>query len=583
MSDRLGQQLGNYRLVRQLGKGGFAEVYLGEHIHLNTPAAIKVLHTQLNDQQMAEYFRIEARTIAQLVHPNIVRTLDFGIEGTIPFLVMDYASNGTLRSRYPKGTTVPLPTLVPYVKEMASALQYAHERKLVHRDVKPENMLIGRNDELLLSDFGIAIVAQTSRYQSTQDIAGTISYMAPEQIQAHPRPASDQYALAIVVYEWLSGRLPFEGTWTEIAVKQSTVPPEPLRDYAQVSPQVDAVVMRALEKDPTQRFSTIREFAFALEQAATTGQQGEAKMTYVRAGNQALFLHAWSSSTPGTPNDANQPALGQPSPQMFHSPPYPPQMQHLQQTSMPPYQRPDSYDAPDQPLYQYQQQRLYDPADQSPYQGMQDQPRARGEQAPNVRQERPNYFPLVRKGGAKDLLIVPGYVVLFLFVTYTLYRSIPDFRPALFAHTNLASDGLIWAALLFPLGSLLAGKLLGGIRGAFTMLLYVVGLLALAIFRFHTIFLSRFIGYELTPYLHYLGLAVAALAMGWFYEFRRTRSSTFAALTSLLGSLIVGVGMVGLRAVSLDFNIVLTYTLIGAFAVFVLEIMLHALAAAAHG
>src|SRR5207253_2695776 len=111
MADRVGHQLGNYRLLRLLGEGGFAEVYLGEHIHLGTQAAIKILHTQLSSESVDE-FRNEARTIARLVHPNIVRVLEFGIEGKTPFLVMDFASNGTLRQRHPKGTILPLTSVV---------------------------------------------------------------------------------------------------------------------------------------------------------------------------------------------------------------------------------------------------------------------------------------------------------------------------------------------------------------------------------------------------------------------------------------------------------------------------------------
>ena len=152
MVDRAGQQLGNYTLMRKLGEGGFAEVYLAEHIHLGTQAAIKVLHTQLSADSMDE-FRTEARTIARLIHPSIVRVLEFGIEEKTPFLVMDYAPNGTLRQKHPKGVPLPLTTIVSYVKQIASALHYAHEEKLIHRDVKPENMLVGRRDEILLSDF----------------------------------------------------------------------------------------------------------------------------------------------------------------------------------------------------------------------------------------------------------------------------------------------------------------------------------------------------------------------------------------------------------------------------------------------
>ena len=187
MADRVGQQLGNYQLTRLLGEGGFAEVYLGEHIHLGSQAAIKVLHSQLSSDD-TDGFRKEARTIVRLIHPNIVRVLEFGIEGKTPFLVMDFAPNGTLRQRHPKGTMLPLETIVSYVKQVADALQYAHDEKLIHRDIKPENMLVGRRNEILLSDFGIAIVAQSSRYQNTQDMAGTIAYMAPEQIQGPSAP-----------------------------------------------------------------------------------------------------------------------------------------------------------------------------------------------------------------------------------------------------------------------------------------------------------------------------------------------------------------------------------------------------------
>src|SRR5690242_9707491 len=149
MADRLGQQLGNYRLTRLLGRGGFADVYLGEHIHLDTPAAIKVLHTELTSEDV-EKFRTEARTLARLVHPQIIRLLDFGIEGGIPFLVMDYAPNGSLRQRYPRGVPLPMDMVIPAVTQVAEALQYAHDEKLIHRDIKPENMFLSRRNAVVL-------------------------------------------------------------------------------------------------------------------------------------------------------------------------------------------------------------------------------------------------------------------------------------------------------------------------------------------------------------------------------------------------------------------------------------------------
>ncbi len=268
--DYEGQQLGNYRLLRLLGEGGFAEVYLAEHVHLKTQVAVKLLMARLAQDDI-DKFRYEAQTIARLIHPNIVRVLDFGVERNAPYLAMDYAPNGTLRNRHPKGTRPPLEAIVSYVRQIAEALQYAHDQRLIHRDIKPENMLLGRNNEALLSDFGIALVTQSSRYPtSTQDVAGTISYMAPEQIQAHPRPASDQYSLGIVVYEWLSGNRPFQGSFTEIAVKHTLAPPPPLREQVpSLSPAIESVVMTALNKDPNQRFPTIRAFAQALQEAAS--------------------------------------------------------------------------------------------------------------------------------------------------------------------------------------------------------------------------------------------------------------------------------------------------------------------------
>src|SRR6266566_3239243 len=136
MANRVGQQLGKYRLVRLLGQGSFADVYLGEHLYLQTHAAVKVLRTQLAKED-AESFLNEAQTIARLVHPHIIRIFDFDVQEGTPFLVMDYAPNGTLRQPHPRHNPIPPNTVVYYVKQIADALQYAHEQRLIHRDVKP--------------------------------------------------------------------------------------------------------------------------------------------------------------------------------------------------------------------------------------------------------------------------------------------------------------------------------------------------------------------------------------------------------------------------------------------------------------
>src|SRR5437660_9767118 len=169
-----GQELGNYRLLQVLGRGHWASVYLGEHRHLHSQAALKVLHDPLAPREV-EGFLTEARTLARLRHPHIVRILDFGLQEDIPFLVMDYAPGGTLRQFHPHGARLPLETVVSYVKQVAEALQYAHAQRLIHRDLKPENLLLGPNQQVWLSDFGLAIVAHGARSQSFQQTAGTLA------------------------------------------------------------------------------------------------------------------------------------------------------------------------------------------------------------------------------------------------------------------------------------------------------------------------------------------------------------------------------------------------------------------------
>ena len=272
MADRVGQQLGNYRLIRLLGQGGFANVYLGQHLHLDSQAAIKVMHTHLAQEEW-ESFRREARMVAGLVHRHIVRLLDFDVEEGTPFLVMQFAPNGTLRRRHAPGLPLLPEIILPYVRQIADALGYVHERKLIHRDIKPENLLLGAENEVLLSDFGVAIIAQTSRIESTENIGGTVAYMAPEQIQSKPCSASDQYALGVVVYEWLTGERPFDGSFTEIASKHILVAPKPLSELApSVSPAIEEVVLRALAKAPQDRFPSILAFAQALENTIGSDQ-----------------------------------------------------------------------------------------------------------------------------------------------------------------------------------------------------------------------------------------------------------------------------------------------------------------------
>ena len=273
MNDRIGQQLGNYRLLRLLGQGGQASVYLGEHVYLKSQAALKVRHTVLTDEERAVFLQ-EAQTLVRLTHPHIVRVLDFALEDGMPFLVMEYAPHGTLRQRHPEGTQLSFDVILPYVEQVASALQYTHDQRLIHRDVKPENMLLNSHDEVLLSDFGLVMhtphsLSSGATEPMEQSLAGTTPYLAPEQLRGKTQPASDQYALGVVVYEWLCGKPPFRGPFLEVAVQHVSVPPPSLREQVpDLSPAIEEVVLRALAKEPELRFPRVRDFAKALEHAS---------------------------------------------------------------------------------------------------------------------------------------------------------------------------------------------------------------------------------------------------------------------------------------------------------------------------
>ena len=273
--------LGNYRLIRLLGHGGFASVYLGEHQYLKRLAAIKVLRTVLDDPEKTRFLK-EAKLLASLSHPHIVRVLEFAIAKrrtvtqnsviieNIPFLVMDYVASGSLRVAYSAGTRLPLETVIIYIKQVADALQYAHDLHVIHRDIKPENLLLNERQEIMLSDFGLALFSPRPGFLSQQEIAGTLPYTAPEQLHGKPVFASDQYSLAIVTYEWLCGHLPFSGGDAEVMLCHlSSAPPSLRSKNASIPQAVEDVIMKALAKDPLQRYDTIQSFAQALENAGS--------------------------------------------------------------------------------------------------------------------------------------------------------------------------------------------------------------------------------------------------------------------------------------------------------------------------
>lgn len=274
--------VGDYTLIHELGQGGYARVYLSIHDHFETTVALKLLDLRLASDEEVKHFLFEAEILAHLHHPHIVRTLDFGWDEDTPFMVMEYASGGTLYDFFPLHLPLSMCTILPFVLQIASALQYVHNHGLIHCDVKPENVLLGPNMEVWLGDFGTAqsTAATSSKQPGTNEVVGTIRYMAPEQITGNPLPASDQYALALMVYQWLCGRGPFQGTMLQVYLQQLDTPPPRLRDLVpSISSSVEQVVLKALAKDPRQRFAHVQEFAHALKQAS----QAERKHTPLRS------------------------------------------------------------------------------------------------------------------------------------------------------------------------------------------------------------------------------------------------------------------------------------------------------------
>lgn len=269
-SDRSGTAIGDYRLLRRLGAGSFGEVYLAEDAREQRQVALKLLKMPLTDHENLKAFLNEARSF-RLIHPCIVPLLDIGMsEQDLPFLVMEYLEGGTLRQRYPKGTRVSLEVVVRMTAQVASALQYAHDQHLIHRDVKPENMLARADGSVLLSDFGLLTVAHASASVNLYQLyGGTLPYMAPEQYAGQPRAASDQYALAVVVYEWLAGARPFQGSGPEIALQHLHAPPPSLLKQVPTLPvHVERVVFQALAKQLEERFARVQDFAEALQTAS---------------------------------------------------------------------------------------------------------------------------------------------------------------------------------------------------------------------------------------------------------------------------------------------------------------------------
>jgi tetratricopeptide (TPR) repeat protein len=263
------KRIGPYQVEDLLGHGGSAAVYLGRHRETQEQVAIKLLHLFTPEKQAQATFRREVEVIRRLRHPGIIRILDMGIDEDNPYFTMPYASGGSLRVKHQQGEQLPLQIVQAYLQQLAAALQYAHENKVIHLDIKPENILVTPGDQLLLSDFGVARIIETTQPQTTQDPGGTLVYKAPEQFQDHPCAASDQYALAITIYEWLCGKPPFSGKTHERLLHQHLfdLPPSLRENNSNITEKLEHVVLQALAKKPSARFPDIQAFAVAFGEA----------------------------------------------------------------------------------------------------------------------------------------------------------------------------------------------------------------------------------------------------------------------------------------------------------------------------
>jgi beta-lactam-binding protein with PASTA domain len=259
---------GRYRIVRRIGSGGMADVYLAEDTHLGREVALKVLHRRFaQDAEFVERFRREAKAAAGLQHPHVVGVFDRGEHDGTYYIAMEHLSGRTLKTIV--ATEAPLDQLrvIDLSVQILQAAGFAHRHGVIHRDFKPHNVIVDAQDSAKVTDFGIAR-AGASEMTETGSIMGTAQYLSPEQAQGQPvTAASDVYSIGVMLYEMLTGRLPFDGdSAVSIALKHLSEPPPPMsREGLRIEPNLEAVVLGALAKDPAARWQSAEDLAAALE------------------------------------------------------------------------------------------------------------------------------------------------------------------------------------------------------------------------------------------------------------------------------------------------------------------------------
>jgi serine/threonine protein kinase len=388
-----GKILGDCKIIKRLGEGGMGQVYLAEQLSIGRQVAVKVLRPSRpasGDDGPApladapDRFKLEARAVAALEHPYILPVHDFGLsQDGLMYLVMPLMPDGSLLDAIRAGSPrrryyLPMDPAeaAPLIFQAASALQYAHDHNVIHRDVKPENFLVrpqrDGSIQLLLADFGLAKVYNPSSGSATLAV-GTADYVAPEQIEGHPLPASDQYALAVMTYELLVGRLPFIGGVGEVALKHlRTLPPPPRSINPKLPVAIEEVILRAMSKKAADRWPSVLEYARAYNVAVKELDQGRQKSATM--GNEEETIPSMRG-----PQLSNEETRITPPPRPPHQshPPQPPVQGHPnpQQGQPPPQRGPKNvappapaavFDAPTMVAPQPQMARPYAPPAATP-------------------------------------------------------------------------------------------------------------------------------------------------------------------------------------------------------------------------
>jgi eukaryotic-like serine/threonine-protein kinase len=268
---------GRYELERKVGEGGMARVYIGRDLRLNRRVAIKIPHPHIiADGDFLSRFRHEAQAAAMLTHPNLVDVYDVGQDGDIHYIVMEYVEGTDLKTLINREAPLPIARALAIAEQIARGLHAAHRAGLVHRDVKPQNIIVTPEGFVRITDFGVAKSHLSTALTETGVSFGTVDYISPEQAQGLPAgPQADIYALGVVLYEMLTARLPFSGNnAVAVAMKHVAETPPPPRSFnRQIPPHIEALVLRAMAKDPHQRPRSAEEFARLLSGVSQLSEQ----------------------------------------------------------------------------------------------------------------------------------------------------------------------------------------------------------------------------------------------------------------------------------------------------------------------